>query len=139
MHDLDVAALGVVLVGDLAVPGARAFGEDVEIMPVQMHGVGSGKFVMDDDADGGVVAEVVDVPLGVVGVGEVAAVGKHEDGVVVVGAVGDAVHVEEVVVGGVGAEGDGDVLRRGGFVGGGEGEVGDCFVEVVVAAFGVFV
>ena len=44
-------------------------------MAVQVHGVGGAEFVLDDDADGGVVAEVVGVPLGVVGVGDVALVG----------------------------------------------------------------
>ena len=34
-------------------------------MAVEMHGVGGCDFVVDDDADGTFVSEVVDVPLGV--------------------------------------------------------------------------
>ena len=79
LDELHVATLGVVLVGDCAVPGADALGQDVEVVAVEMHGVGGGEFVLDNDADGAVVAEVVDVPLGVVGVGEVALVGEDED------------------------------------------------------------
>lgn len=78
LDELYVATLGVLLVGDGAVPGADALGEDVEIVAVQMHGVGGREFVLDDDADGGVVAEVVGVPLRVVGVGDVALVGEDE-------------------------------------------------------------
>ena len=65
----------------LAVPGAGAFGEDVEVVPVEVHGVRGGEVVVDDDPDGGVVAEVVGVPLRVEGVGDVALVGKDEHGV----------------------------------------------------------
>lgn len=44
------------------------------------------------DSDGGVGAEVVDVPLGVVGVGVIAHFGEEEDGLVVVCAEGLFVH-----------------------------------------------
>ena len=36
-------------------------------MPVEMHGVGSRRGVVDHDANGGVGAEVFDVPFGWVG------------------------------------------------------------------------
>ena len=47
-------------------------------MAVQVHGVGGGECVLDDYADGGVVAEVVGVPLRVEGVGDVALVCEDE-------------------------------------------------------------
>lgn len=50
----------------------------------------------------------------VVGIGCVPRCGEQEDGMVVVGAEGLFVHVPQVVVRGVGAEGDVDVLRGGG-------------------------
>lgn len=46
-----------------------------------MGGVRGADEVGNVDVDGGVAAGVVDVPLGVVGVGDVAAVGFEEDGV----------------------------------------------------------
>jgi hypothetical protein len=39
LHELDVTALSVVWVGDGAVPFADAFGEDVEVVAVEMLGV----------------------------------------------------------------------------------------------------
>ena len=44
-----------------------------------MHGVHHGRLVVEYDADRGVLAEVVYVPLGVVWVGGVARVGEVED------------------------------------------------------------
>ena len=79
LDELHVATLGIELVSDFAVPGADALGQDVEVVAMEMHGVGGGKFVLDNEADGAIVAEVVDVPLWVVGVGEVALVGEDED------------------------------------------------------------
>ncbi len=79
LHELDVATLRVGLVDDGAVPGADALGEDVEVVAVKMHGVRGAEFVLDDDADGAVGAKVVHVPLGVVGVREVALVGENEN------------------------------------------------------------
>ena len=80
LDKLGVAALGVGSVGNgLAVPFAVTFGEDVEIVAVQMHGVGGDEVVVDDEADGGVGAKVINVPFG--GIGEVARVGEGEDGV----------------------------------------------------------
>ncbi len=78
LDELDVAALRVLLVHDGAVPGADALGEDVEVVPVQVHGVGGGEFVLHDQPDRGVVAEVVGVPLRVIGVGDVALVREDE-------------------------------------------------------------
>lgn len=83
------------------VPGAHAFREHVEVVSVQMHGVGGAGVVFDDDPHAVVVAEVVDVPLltivsirtvdqfagegkgtyGIKGVGSVAEIGKQQDGV----------------------------------------------------------
>lgn len=78
LHELHVPPLRVGLVGDCAVPGADALGQDVEVVPVQVHRVRGGEFVLHDEPDGGVVAEVVGVPLRVVGVGDVALVREDE-------------------------------------------------------------
>lgn len=46
---LHVAALGVPLVNDGAVPETVAFGKDVEVVAVEVHGVGGElEFVIDD-------------------------------------------------------------------------------------------
>ena len=81
LHDLHVATLSIRLVDDFAVPGPDALRQDVEIMAVQMHGVGGTELVLDDNSYGAVVAEIVDIPLWVVGVREVALIRQHEDGV----------------------------------------------------------
>ena len=139
LHELHVTALGVLLMGDGSVPSADAFGQHIKVVAVQVHRVGGGKLVVHDYAHGAVVTKVVDVPFWVLRVGEVALVGEHEERMVVVGAEGDAVHVEEVVACFVGAEGDVDFLRDGWVGGGGEGEEGDGGGEGIVAAFAVIV
>lgn len=58
----------------------------------------------------------------VVGIGCVPRCGEQEDGMVVVGTEGLAVHIPEVVVRGVGAKGDVDGLCGGRLLQGGEGE-----------------
>lgn len=82
LQELDVATLRVHAL-DGAVERADALVHDPEIVAVEVHGVGDvvAEVVVDDDADGGVCAEVVDVPFGVVGVGGVAFVGEGEEGV----------------------------------------------------------
>ena len=71
------------------------------------------------------------------GVGGVACFGEEEDRCVVVAAVGAVVHGPFPDVGGVGGDGDGEFLRRGGGAGG-DGEGGDGGGEWVVdAAWGV--
>ena len=100
LHELHVAALGVLLVRDGAVPGADALGQDVEVVPVQVHGVGGREFVLDDQPDRRVVPEVVGVPLGVVGVGDVALVREDEHGVA--GGKGGLVMGRVLAFGGVG-------------------------------------
>ena len=52
LHNLYVATLSVGLVDDFAVPGPHALGQDVEIMSVDMNGVGGRELVLDDDPDG---------------------------------------------------------------------------------------
>ena len=83
LDELGVAALRVLRVGDAAVPGADALGEHVEVVAVEVHGVGGVELVVDDEAHGGVGAEVEDGPFGVVRVGDVACVGEGEDGVAI--------------------------------------------------------
>jgi hypothetical protein len=67
-----------------AVPFARARGEDEEIVPMHVHGVDCEAGIHEHDADGSVVAEVVYVPFGGVGIGVVSFVGEKQDRVVVV-------------------------------------------------------
>ena len=83
LYHLRVSSLRVDGV-DCAVPGAYAVGYDPGIVAVEMHGVGDvGLVVVEDDADGGVGAEVVDIPLGVGWVGCVSLVGEEEDRITV--------------------------------------------------------
>ncbi len=83
-QDVRIASGRVIKVARVAVPRTTALRQNEEVVAVQMHGVG-GVRVADEvghvDADVGGGARVVDVPLGVVGVGDVAAVGFEEDGV----------------------------------------------------------
>ena len=83
LNDLHIATLGICLVNDCAVPGSDALGQDVEIVAVEMHGVGGWELVLDDDTDGAVGSEVVDVPLGVKGIRDVALIGEDEDRVTI--------------------------------------------------------
>lgn len=48
LHHLHVAPVGEGVVCYAAVPGAGAFGEDEEVVPVEMHGVEGGEVVFDD-------------------------------------------------------------------------------------------
>ena len=94
-----------------------------------MHGVGEadGAEVVDNDTDGGVGAEVVDVPFGVVWVGIVACFGQEKDWVVVVGAEAGVVHGEEKMSGCVLLEVDVNLFGGGGVWGGCDGIPGDGF------------
>ena len=74
-----VAALRVLRIRDLTVPGSETLGENVKVVAVEMHGVGCEEFVVDYQAHGGVGAEVVDLPVGV-GVREITRVREREDG-----------------------------------------------------------
>ena len=47
-YDLHIASLGVLLVRDSAVPDPGTFREHVEVVAVQMHGVGGGEKVVHD-------------------------------------------------------------------------------------------
>jgi len=89
--ELGVAALRVLGVDDLAVPGSGAFGEDVHVVAVGVHGVRSREAdAVHDDADGFGVAHVEGVEaLCEVGLADE---GVEEDGLVEVAHVGDVVH-----------------------------------------------
>ena len=83
-QDLCVASGRICQVARFAIPRTRALGQNEEIVSMEMHGVGGvcgADVVGHVDADVHGSAGVVDVPLGVVGVGDVAAVGFEEDGV----------------------------------------------------------
>lgn len=109
---LGVAALRVLGVGQrLAVPGPVAFGQDVHVVAVDVHRVNGDVEVVEDDADGALAAEVVDVVLG--GEFGVGAVGGEEEGGVVVGAEGLVVEEEDIVACGVGFEVEVDDLGDG--------------------------
>ena len=114
LNQLGITALGVRLVGDLAVPFSETFGEHVEVVAVQMHRVGCQEFVVNHKAHGGVGAKVVDSPD--IGIGEVAGVGKREDRVVVVGTEAHVVDIEKertsTRCGSVGMSCDGEVLAN---------------------------
>lgn len=93
-NELDVSALRVRGIGDSrAVPVAWPFGEDEHVVAVEMHWVRSRSGVIHDDADGGVGAEVLGVPLR--WVCEIAFVCKEEDWIVVVCAERSAVELPE--------------------------------------------
>ena len=123
-----VAALRVFLVRDDAVPFPKSFGEHVEIVAVEMHGVGGEECVVDYEADGGVGVEVVDGPFGV-WVGEIACIGEREDRVagdsgqnlcmvcidsgvdlLVVGPESLVIHVKEEDTASVNSASDGEIL-----------------------------
>ena len=77
-NQLGIAALCVLRVRDLTVPGSETFGEDLEVVAVEMHRVGSYELVVDHEAHGGVCAKVVDLPIGI-RVGEITRIRERED------------------------------------------------------------
>lgn len=86
-----------------------------------MHRVGGGGRVIDDDTDGGVATEVLDVPF--FWVGGVTFIGEEEDGVVVVCAIRCSAERPEEVSGIVHVEIDIHVLGCG-RIGCGDGVIG---------------
>ena len=113
MEQVDITTLRIERIGDDTVPGTATFGQDLEIVAVEMHGMDGAEDVADDEADGVGGAEIVDVPVRVVGVGGVALVGEEEERVVVVGAEGGAVDGPDRVAGSVRGEVDLDGLDGG--------------------------
>lgn len=110
---LDVAAGGVLGVADAAVPGAGALVEDVHVVAVEMEGVGEGGLIGDVQDDAVVFVVVVDGPLRLERVGDVALGGFEEDGFVEVGAEGLVVDLPFVVAGGVHDESELEVFDEG--------------------------
>jgi hypothetical protein len=99
-NQLNIATLGVVAIGDGdPVPVSGPFVQNLHVVPVKMHWVRGGGGVVDDDADGGVGAEVLSVPFG--GVCEISFVCEEENGTVVVCAKGGAVEFPEEVACGI--------------------------------------
>jgi hypothetical protein len=72
--------------------------QDKHVVAMQMHGMGQGCGIGDDNANGGVGAGVVDVPFGVHGVGSIARLSEQQDGVVVVSTECRIVHCPDKVV-----------------------------------------
>lgn len=69
---LHVSSLRIFRIRHAAVPNPAALGEHPEVVSVQMHRMNERGAIVQHDAHGGVGAEVVNVPLGVTGVGDVA-------------------------------------------------------------------
>lgn len=137
LQHLDIASLGVLDVGDGAVPGANTLSEDVEVVPVEMHRVSGGDLVFHDDADGVVVAEVVDVPFGIVGVRDIAKVRQEQDWVIVVAAERHAVHFPKHIAGSISTNSDINGFGSSGLAGSWEGEEWSGALEWVVATVSV--
>lgn len=81
LQDLDIPSLRVRGMDGGAVPRAGSFVHDPEVVSVEVHGVGGGEEVANDELNGRVLAEVVDVPLRVVGIRGVAEIGEQQKGV----------------------------------------------------------
>ena len=134
LQDLHISSLCVLDMSNSTIPLADTFSENVEVVTVKMHRVRGWDLVLHDDANGVVVAEVVDVPLRVVGVRYVAQVCQEQNGVIVVTAEGLAVHLPKYIAAGIGTDGDVDGLSGCGFTGSGEGEEWGSAGKRVVAA-----
>jgi hypothetical protein len=80
-----VAPEWVVRIDDCAaVPSAGPRSKDVKIVAMQVHWVDCEARICEQDAYGGVTAEVVDIPFGAVRIGVVAFVREKQDRIVVV-------------------------------------------------------
>lgn len=137
LNQLHITSLGVGLMDNGAVPCAHTFGQNVEIMTVQMHRMRGSALVFDDDSDARVGTKVVDVPLRIVGIRGISPVGEQEDWVVHVPAEGLVVHLPENVAGRVGADGDSNLLRGGWCGRGWEREEWSGLVKRVVGTFAI--
>ena len=79
LQQLHISSLRILNVLDGAVPGAGALGKHIKVVAVKMHRMRSREVISNDDAYRGISAEVVDVPLGVVRVREVALISKNKE------------------------------------------------------------
>jgi len=96
---LHISTLGIAGVRDSgSVPNSATDMHDLHVVAVEMHGMGDWCGIVDYDADGGVAAEVFDVPFWLVGevYGEC-----EEDKVVVVCAKGGAIHSPDGMASGI--------------------------------------
>lgn len=109
-HHLDVAALRVAGADDAAVPLADAELQDLHVVAVEVDRVRGFVVVVDDDADGGVCAEVVDVARLVEG--HLVGLYVAEDGYVVVVAEGGVVDLVQHICA-VGGQCDVELLGGG--------------------------
>ena len=66
LKHLNISPLSVEYMLDLSVPGARTLCQDIEVMAMEMHRMRNRRRIVEHDANGGVGAEVVIIPLWVV-------------------------------------------------------------------------
>lgn len=114
------------------VPVSATDVHDLHIVAVEMHGMSDWCGIVDYDADGGVTAEVFDVPFSLVG--EVFGECEEEDRVVVVCAEGGAVHAPEGMASGIDFNVDIEVSGGCWSGGGCDGVIGNGFGEIIVCA-----
>ncbi len=134
---LRISALGIFRIRDAyAIPLAGPSVQDVHVVPVEMHGVRGGVVVPDVDADGGIRAEVHDVPFGVVGVGIVLLLGEEQDRIVVISNKRVSVHVKQFLTSGIEELIDGHVICDAGFWDR-DSVSRDCIVERIIGALSV--
>lgn len=64
LDKLNITTLGIIGVGDVAIPGAESFGEDICVVTVKMHRMRTElEGIVDYDPNRLVAPEVVDVPF----------------------------------------------------------------------------
>ena len=113
LNDLHVTPLGVEDVFHIAIPGPHTLSQNVKVVAVQVHRVCNWSGVVNEDADGGIGSKIVDVPLWVVRVRDVASIGEKKDWPVVVPTERLTVHGPDEVASGVWPERDVDLLSEG--------------------------
>lgn len=69
VHELRIPSLRVLRPRDHSIPFSHPLRDDPEVVAVEMHWVYERDQAAQDDANRGVIAEVEDIPLRVIGVG----------------------------------------------------------------------
>jgi hypothetical protein len=68
IEKLGIPSLWIFRASDGAVPHSRALGGNEEVVAVEVHGVGERVDCVDDGTDGFRLAEIIDIPLGILGI-----------------------------------------------------------------------